>query len=178
MILCPLCNTEMVEKTGCDILIYHYHACPTCFDIEIMTQEDQKKTLESAKHSIGNVVVFSKESVSRFNTLSTLKDKKFKILSANIIEGYATFDLQDGDDFLSNVNADMFTNNFPLNIGDTVVFHQRMFDKPYVEYYNEYSGHQFKVIGLHYEDTHYELECITGDITVKGYVHRNELCLI
>ena len=70
-----------------------------------------------------------------------------------------------------------------LTIGNIVKFNPKVYDERYTPYYDDYSGHVFKIINLHIDDdyqtiTHYELICLSGDVTVNGYVHESDLELI
>jgi len=64
-----------------------------------------------------------------------------------------------------------------MKVGDKVRFAAKVFKMPYSPWYNNYKNHEFKIIGLHYGNTHVALECVTGNIEVKGYVHPSELVL-
>lgn len=70
------------------------------------------------------------------------------------------------------------------NPGEVVIFREKVFtSKSYTPYYDAYKGHAFKIVALHFEDeeqeedweAHVELECITGDVKVKGHVHQDEI---
>jgi len=66
--------------------------------------------------------------------------------------------------------------NNKFKVGDKVCFQSHVFKAPYVPYYDEYAGHHFEIIALHYGDTHVELRCIDGDVVVKGYVETEDIC--
>lgn len=62
-----------------------------------------------------------------------------------------------------------------LKVGHTVVFHPKVFEGPYVPYYDAYKGHKFIIVDFHYGD-HIELKCLTDEtVKVAGYVHDDEL---
>lgn len=182
---CPLCNSDMVPVIDHDVCAIHSNKCMCCNAV-VSTDEDQEKSLSSAQNALGMVVKFSKESVTRFNTLQCYRESLFKIIAVNIINGYVVVDakLIGGEDTLRNINADMFTTwGIEKPLGSHVIFHPKVFDEPYTPYYNEYKGHQFEVIGIHTDPDflwteHYELRCITGDVKVKGHVHMSDIVLI
>ena len=56
-------------------------------------------------------------------------------------------------------------------VGDLVCFIEAVYKAPYAPYYNDYRNHHFKIVSFH-EGDHVELECVTGDVKVKGNVER------
>lgn len=69
-----------------------------------------------------------------------------------------------------------------FEVGHVVKFHIKVFqNKNYVPHYDAYKGHQFIIRAIHTEDEgepmepHYELECLTGDVKMKGWVHEDEI---
>lgn len=64
----------------------------------------------------------------------------------------------------------------PIGVGMEVYFRSKVFSPPYSPYYDAYKGHKFKVVRLHYDDSHIELKCISDpNVIVAGYVHPDEL---
>lgn len=70
----------------------------------------------------------------------------------------------------------------PFEIGHVVKFHIKVFqNKNYVPHYDAYKDHQFIIRAIYTEDEgepmqpHYELECLTGDVKMKGCVHEDEI---
>ena len=58
------------------------------------------------------------------------------------------------------------------------VFHERVYDEPFMPYYDEYKGHTFEVDHLHPEDPegHVFMRCVSDpSIKVKGAVHWEDL---
>jgi len=64
---------------------------------------------------------------------------------------------------------------YEIKVGNKVHFRDHVFDESCIEHYREYGGHQFEVVALHYDDSHVELKCLTGDVKVKGYVEIYDL---
>ena len=63
-----------------------------------------------------------------------------------------------------------------IGVGMEVYFRSKVFEPPYTPYYDAYRGRKFRVVAMHYEDTHVELECIDDpNLKVAGYVHPDEL---
>ena len=68
-----------------------------------------------------------------------------------------------------------------IGIGMEVYFRSSVFESSYSEFYEEYKGHKFKVVGYLIDegeviDDHVFLECITdSSIQVKGCVHTFDL---
>jgi hypothetical protein len=62
-----------------------------------------------------------------------------------------------------------------FKVGEKVHFKRHVFEGSNVPHYNEYAGHQFEVVALHYDDTHVELKCIDGNVKVKGYVETYDI---
>ena len=60
---------------------------------------------------------------------------------------------------------------------DHVVFEDKVYEPPLTPHYDEYKGHVFEVVNLHYGRTHVELRCVDDDVVVKGFVHLDELRL-
>ncbi len=58
--------------------------------------------------------------------------------------------------------------------GMEVYFKSHVYEAPFSPYYDAYKGHKFKVVALHHGD-HVELQCLTGDVKVDGYVHKEDL---
>lgn len=64
-------------------------------------------------------------------------------------------------------------------IGNIVEFLPHVYSGAWEPYYDDYKGHQFKVIGVHDEDpSHVMLECVTGDVKVNGMVHATDLRIV
>lgn len=62
-----------------------------------------------------------------------------------------------------------------LKIGESVIFHPKVFKPPYAPHYDKYLGHRFRVLALH-PMRHVELICIDDpSISLDGHVHDHEL---
>ena len=63
-----------------------------------------------------------------------------------------------------------------IGAGMEVYFRSKVFKPPYTPYYDAYQGHKFKVVAMHYDNSHAELACISDPtIKVTGYVHPDDL---
>lgn len=62
-----------------------------------------------------------------------------------------------------------------LDVGTSVTFHEKVFQGAWYPYYEDYKGHTFEVVAIHYGD-HIELKCTSDPkVIVKGAVHDDEL---
>lgn len=68
-----------------------------------------------------------------------------------------------------------------FEVGDVVIFNDKVYNPPYSPYYDAYYGYLFRVVKLHYDEglLHIELGCIAkDDVKVNGYVHPEDLILV
>ena len=62
-----------------------------------------------------------------------------------------------------------------IDIGMDVYFRSKVFESPYVPFYDAYKGHKFRVTGVH-ERGHISLRCLDDEsVVVKGWVHDDEV---
>jgi hypothetical protein len=62
-----------------------------------------------------------------------------------------------------------------VKVGLNVIFADKVFAPPYLQYFGPYRGHLFEVVGIH-EGDHFELRCISDtSVVVNGCVHADQI---
>lgn len=149
-------------------------------------ENDLENDFENAKNTIGNIVILN-PTLYRFHVYANYQYVKLKIVNVHLSDNsYITCDLSHIDDdtiVLRDIHLMHLQDPNELYVGETVRFHEKVFDEPYTPYYDEYAGYVFVIEEIITEDeedgykpvTHYKLRCLNGDVIVQGNIHQDEI---